>query len=152
MNTVAHELIHYYDWVCGPLNKMFEYYFMVSVDPMAPSTHHPGHPTQMVFPAHFSTYRAAIAAGQRAYDCHGPWFGRNADKFNSKGMDVVDVFDPSTAQYRLRRVDEDPDEDPIDIRHMSDESRIRSLYDFIKDDDGKQMEFRDKDNWFIAIA
>lgn len=83
------------------------------------------------------------------YDVHGAYFQQFADMANRMGFDVTAVFDPK-AEHKMRVVDEDRDEDPLDDRYVLNDEPIRSIYDFL-DAPEKQIEFKDPENWFIAI-
>lgn len=152
MNSIAHEMIHAYDWTLGPLNKMYQFFYNVQYDGNARSKVHPGHPTQVVFDPKYNNYMTALKAGAKVYDVHASWFARQAEKFNSIGFDVQDIFDPSSAKPRLRRMTEDPDETPEDLRHMNDSNPAKMMYSLLASDDHTAFYFKNTDNWFVEVS
>lgn len=151
MNTVAHEMIHAYDWTLGPLHKMiYEFFSYVNFDP-----NYIARPrnmvTQVVFDPKYRTVDQAISAKAKVYDVHGRWFNVHAQKFNQEGFDVHDVVIPHLLKQRFSpHMTEDIDEMPIEDRHINDSSPIRQLYDII-DSEYKRIKIIDSENWMIEI-
>ena len=151
MNSVAHEMIHAYDWTVGPLHKMiYEFFDYVAFDPkyIARSRNMV---TQVVFDPRYHTVDQAISAKAKTYDVHGRWFNVQAQKFNQEGFDVHDVLIPQLRKPRFSpNMTEDIDEMPIEDRHINDMSVIKHLYDTL-DSEYKRIKVINKKNWMIEI-
>ena len=206
LNSLAHEMVHMYDFKFGPMGKQLDKWYAVGglnwnyPHPSAPLTAHgvrdarrlhmraagiepkhlpdelareldavpriaaQAHPRQYQFPA--KPYVKMTPEGPMPatrpldvkyrlggidgfYDVHGDFFRQLADRANSLGLDVEDVFYDGK-KYAMRRVDEDPDETPEDLRYMAGEA-VRCIFDHIRDE-GKSLEFDDADNWRIVLV
>lgn len=84
------------------------------------------------------------------YDVHGGFFQQLADRANGLGFAIDDVFHPDRT-YKFRRLDEDPDETPEDLRYMTGEAFVERVFSRIKDP-GKFLDYEDPENWSITLV